>query len=148
MLLLHDVYWVSSHQDIREYLVQCTVAIYIYLYYNESWKQKCFFLYAMVPKVDQNIIYQKYHLQTTFSEKSDIIRQNADKEYLNFSQLKILRMSLYASAWESLVPGYFVCSTIARINIFCPKISSLFSFSEIEFWFNLNVEIRTKLKLH
>ena len=24
----------SSYQDIREYLVQCTVAIYFYLYYN------------------------------------------------------------------------------------------------------------------
>ena len=70
------------------------------------------------------------------------------KEYLNFSQLKILRMSLYASAWESLVPGYFVCSTIARINIFCPKILSLFLLSEIEFGFNSNVELRNKLKLH
>ena len=37
MLLLHDVYWVSRYQDIREYLVQCTVAIYFYLYYNDQY---------------------------------------------------------------------------------------------------------------
>jgi hypothetical protein len=31
---------VSSYQDIREYLVQCTVAIYFYLYYNGKCKIK------------------------------------------------------------------------------------------------------------
>ena len=46
------------------------------------------------------------------------------KESMNFSRLKILRMSLYASAWESLVPGYLVCNTIAGNIIFCPKIIS------------------------
>jgi hypothetical protein len=32
---------VSSYQDIREYLVQCTVAIYFYLYYNVAHTIDC-----------------------------------------------------------------------------------------------------------
>ena len=34
----NDVYWVSSYQDIREYLVQCTIAIYFYLCYNGKYQ--------------------------------------------------------------------------------------------------------------
>ena len=89
------IYWVSSYQDIGEYLVQCTVVIYFYLYYNDlfpkwevCWFNKyiCLFLFLFT----ENRKNWKQHIH-----------------YLNFLILQLVVTLRICPTWPNSV-GYGV----------------------------------------
>ena len=132
----------SRYQDIREYLVQCTVAIYFYLYYNEEYqfRSKCFCYWHFLATWIFKLIYL-LKLCPIFGT-SLLIQFSKFNNFLWIccflgKIFQILYPLLESSTTRIAISMYIHCSTTYTETVFC-SMSGVFVCQCLEFFWHLS----------